>query len=137
MHEIVNLERVHLAGIVRLCEIEGYKSYIEDAEKTWTALSSPGSFTTVAIKGDSVVGFANLMSDGVIQAHLAMLIVSREHRCQGIGRELVTRAHALAGGKWVNLLAEPDSVDFYKSFAFSEMPGFRVHPQHNEGGRYA
>lgn len=130
--EIRPIEPGDLHDILRLCETEGYESYL-DRETTWRAFTSPGSVTMVASDEEDVIGFAQMMSDGVIQAHLVMIVVDVRYRRRGLGRLLIKACHDAAGGKWVNLLAEDASVDFYRSFTYREMPGIRIHPPFDEG----
>lgn len=62
-----------------------------------------------------------------------MLAVDRERRGERIGRALVTEALRLAGGARIDLLGEPDSLGFYRSFPHVESPGIRLYP--NRSGR--
>ena len=134
MYRCEDLKREHIDGVADLCRIEGYGSYTEDNEKTWRALTSPGSCTLVALSDDAVVGFVHMMSDGEIQAFLPMVLVAREHRRRGIGRTLIKEAFSRCGGKYLNLLAEEDARGFYRSFWFREFAGYRIHPQFEKDG---
>ena len=127
--EYLPIAREHLGGVVRLCEVEGYPSYIEDAERTWRALCAPGTGTVVAVQGGHVVGFAQMQSDGVIQAHLSMIVVDRAQRRRGIGARLVREAFALCGGQWVDLVSTEGADGFYQSFEHKRFPGYRIYPQ--------
>lgn len=130
--------RSHLSGTVELCADLDWPSYAEDAETTWAALTSPGSTTLVAlesgsIEGDSsnddaVVGFANLLSDGQIHAHLSLVGVHPSHRRRGIARTLLERIFASVQAKWIDLVSEEGSEEFYRSFTHQERSGFRIYP---------
>ena len=109
------IQRKHLNGIISLCQAEGYPSYIEDTDLTWQVLTAPGVTTSVAVDGDSVVGFIQMQSDGQIQAHLSLILVDPDHRRQGIGRRLVEDAFASTGGKRVDLITD-SADDFFHSF---------------------
>jgi predicted N-acetyltransferase YhbS len=51
-----------------------------------------GSYrSVVAIKDDRVVGFVNMISDGVLTAFIPWLEVLPEYQGQGVGRELMRR----------------------------------------------
>jgi ribosomal protein S18 acetylase RimI-like enzyme len=119
--------REDLDGIMSLCEAEGWPSYTADREHTWGALTAPGVYTVVAIEAGTVVGFAQMQSDGLIQAHLSLIAVARHHRRQGIGRRLVEEAFVRCGGKRVDLLSE-GGEEFYQSFRHRPLPGFRIYP---------
>ncbi|WP_433301383.1 GNAT family N-acetyltransferase [Actinoplanes sp. CA-030573] len=78
----------------------------------------------------AIVGFAELFSDGELQAYLANLAVAATHRRTGLGRRLVTEALRRAGGERVDLLSEDAAAAFYRSFPHFEKPGFRLYPFH-------
>ena len=48
--------RTHLGGLIALVAGEGWTEYSEDQERTYRALSAPGSTTLVATADDRVVG---------------------------------------------------------------------------------
>ena len=60
---------------------------MHDAATTWQVLTAPGVRTVVAVDGAEVVGFAQVQSDGLIQAHLSLLV----WRSVGDGRALAGR----------------------------------------------
>lgn len=128
MTEIRRFERDDLAGVLRLCEAEGWPSFPADRERALRILTAPGVTTTVAVDGGAVVGFAELFSDGELQAFLANLVVDAGRRGSGIGRSLVTEALRLAGGVRIDLLSEDEAAGFYRSFSHREKPGFRIYP---------
>jgi ribosomal protein S18 acetylase RimI-like enzyme len=123
------LARRHLAGVMRLCRVERWPSYLASAERTWRALTAPGSCTVVAVEDSEVVGFAQLLSDGLIQAHLTLIAVARAHRRRGIGRRLLEEGLARAGGLRVDLVSTEGAHGFYRAFEHRRFPGFRIYPR--------
>ena len=123
----------HLEGILRLCVQEGWPSWPEDPVRAVRVLTAPGVTPVVAVDGDDVVGFAQLFSDGEIQAFLGSIAVDRAARQGGIGRALVEEALRLAGGGRIDLLSEDDAQGFYESFPHVRKPGFRLYPFYVEG----
>ncbi|HLI01933.1 MAG TPA: GNAT family N-acetyltransferase, partial [Acidimicrobiales bacterium] len=101
--EIVPFEEGHLPGILQLCVELRWPSLPTDAGRALRALTAPGVTTVVAVAGAAAgdaagdgagaggqpVGFAEILSDGAIQAYLALLAVHAGWRRQGIGRRLV------------------------------------------------
>lgn len=131
--EIRRFTHEHLDAVLSLCEAEGWPSFPEDPERTMRALTAPGVTTVVAIEDDHVVGFAQMLSDGEIQAFLANLAVAQNDRTKGIGRALVIEALRLAGGHRVDLLSEEGATAFYSSFPHFQKPGYRLYPFHEDG----
>jgi predicted N-acetyltransferase YhbS len=132
--EIRRFSRDHLDGVLRLCEAEGWPSFPEDPERAVRVLTAPGVTTVVAVEGGDVVGFAQLFSDGEIQAFLGNLAVDAAVRGKGLGRSLVLEALRLAGGQRVDLLSEDGAVEFYERFPHLRKPGYRLYPFHDGGG---
>jgi len=74
-----------------------------------------------------VVGFAQVLSDGVVQGYLAQVAVLERFRRRGIARRLVDAAFEASGARRLDLLSD-DAQDFYRSFANKDKPGFRIYP---------
>ena len=124
--QYVLAERTHLDGIIKLFEDEGWSAYAEDPEATWRALTAPGVVSLVAVKEDAVVGIVQMLSDGVIQAFMPVLIVSPECRRQGVGRRLIEEAFARSGAQRVDLSTDHEAADFYRTFKHHELMSFRL-----------
>ena len=121
----------HLDGVLALCVAEGWPSFPDDPARALRILTAPGVTTVVAVIESDVVGFAELFSDGELQAFLTNLAVSAGHRGRGIGRALVEESLRVAGGERIDLLSEEASVGFYESFPHFRKPGFRLYPFHD------
>src|SRR4051812_37500649 len=85
-------------AIVALCAAEGWPSFPEDPARAHRAMTAPGVATVVAEEGGCVAGFAQLVSDGEIQAHLSLIAVDPAFRRRGVGVELLKLGLQLAGG---------------------------------------
>ena len=100
MFDVKPYDRTYLSGILALCIAEGWMSFAADADRADRVLTAPGVTTAVAVDGaggsGEVVGFAQMLSDGEIQAYLANLLVAEPRRGQGIARSLLEHAHASA-----------------------------------------
>jgi ribosomal protein S18 acetylase RimI-like enzyme len=86
--------------------------------------------TVVAMTGNEVVGFAELLGDGELQGFLATMVVAPGFRGRGVGRELVREATRRSGTERVDLLSEEDATGFYARFPHFSKPGFRLYPFH-------
>ena len=131
--DIVPFVEQHLDGVIRLCVAEGWPSFSEDPDRAIRVLTAPGVTTVIAMDNGQVVGFAELFSDGELQAFLANLAVDERFRGGGTGRALVMEALSLAGGEQIDLLSEDEAVGFYGSFPNFQKPGFRLYPFHQQG----
>ena len=131
--EIRSFEAADLPGILRLCEANGWPPFPADPSRALRILTAPGVTTVVAANGGAVVGFAELLSDGELQAYLANLAVDTARRGAGIGRRLVTEALRLAGGERIDLLSEEAATGFYRALPHFEKIGFRIYPFYHGG----
>ncbi|CAN5133438.1 hypothetical protein BH20ACT13_BH20ACT13_01640 [soil metagenome] len=103
-----------------------------DPERAVRALTAPGVVTVVAVAGEEVVGFAQMLTDGEIQAYLCNLAVDPRWRRQGIGKRLLDEMFARSGAARVDLLAVSGSEPFYSSFEHRTLPGYRIYPGNDQ-----
>jgi len=128
--EIVPYRRELLAGILAVAAAEGWPSLVTDEERAHRVLTAPGVTTVVATAGavGEVVGFAQLQSDGEIQAHLSLIAVVPAWRRQGIGGRLVAEALHRGGGLRVDLVTD-SANSFYESLPHRRFEGYRLYPR--------
>lgn len=127
----IPIEKRHLAGVLRLCEIEHWPSYIKDPKFTWKILTAPGVYTFVAEENKKVIGFVQMQSDGGLQAHLSLIVVDKTRRRKSIATRLIREAFANSGAQRIDLITD-SAPAFYRSFTHYEWHGFRIHPQYNK-----
>ncbi len=130
---VTGFDSEHLSGVLRLCEREGWSMLPSDPERARLALAAPGVTTVVALGDGELVGFAQMLSDGQVQAYLANLVVASRLRGHGIARTLVQEAYARSGARRVDLLALEGSELFYRSFEHRTLPGYRIYPVGRDG----
>jgi ribosomal protein S18 acetylase RimI-like enzyme len=128
----VDFSEDQLPGVLRLCEAEGWPSLPADPARAARALTAPGVVTVVAVEDGEVLGFAQLLTDGEIQAYLCDMVVAAKARRQGVGTKLVEEAFARSGAQRVDLLALDESEGFYRSFRHRTLPGYRIYPGHDD-----
>jgi predicted N-acetyltransferase YhbS len=116
-----------LDEVIQLCGLEGWTTLTEDPARALRAFTAPGVVTLVALSDEGeIVGFAQTLTDGAVQAYLARLIVAQGVRRSGIGRLLVAQALAASGALRADLLAAEGSEDFYRSFPHRQGLGYRI-----------
>ncbi|WP_437818592.1 GNAT family N-acetyltransferase [Sorangium sp. So ce1078] len=75
-----------------------------------------------AFAGERLIGYVNLAWDGGVHAFLLDTTVHPAHRRRGVGRELVSRAAAVArerGMRWLHVDFEPHLAGFYRGSGFA------------------
>jgi ribosomal protein S18 acetylase RimI-like enzyme len=120
-----------LPGVLRLCEQENWPSFPGEPGRANRALTAPGVMTIVAVECETVVGFAQLLSDGEIQAHLSLIVVDSAYRRRGIGKQLIVSALQEAGGFRIDLITD-SAQGFYSSFPHVRRAGFRLYPNYRK-----
>ena len=128
MAEIRLFQSGDLDGVIALCAAEGWPSFPEDPARALRALTAPGVTTVVAADDGQIAGFAQLLSDGEIQAHLSLIAVERAYRRRNLAREMLRFALARAGGSRIDLITETASA-FYAALPHRRLEGFRIWPQ--------
>ena len=118
------LEEAHLDGVIELVAAEGWTEYTEDIERTYRALTAPGVTTLVASVGGRVVGAIQVQSDGVIQAHVSMLLIDRNWRGAGLGSRLLREGLERAGGLQLDIRTRTEG--YYERMGASRSLGFRL-----------
>ena len=69
-----------------------------------------------ARQGNALVGFVNVVWDGLVHSWLQDVMVAADHRREGIGVRLVTEARtaaAAAGCEWLHVDFDDDQRTFY------------------------
>jgi ribosomal protein S18 acetylase RimI-like enzyme len=114
----------HLEGLIALVAAEGWAEYTDDVERTYCALTAPGVTTLVAIQGGRVAGVIQVQSDGLIQAHVSMLLIDRNARGAGFGSRLLREGLERAGGLQVDIRTRTEG--YYERLGASRSLGFRL-----------
>jgi predicted N-acetyltransferase YhbS len=116
--------RGHLDELIALVAEEGWTEYTDHVERTHRALTAPGVTTLVAIADGRVVGAIQVQSDGVIQAHVSMLLIDRSWRGARLGSRLLRDGLDRAGGLQLDIRTRTEG--YYERLGASRSLGFRL-----------
>jgi ribosomal protein S18 acetylase RimI-like enzyme len=116
--------RSHLEGLIGLVAAEGWTEYSDDSEQTYRALTAPGVTTLVAIAGGDLVGAIQVQSDGLIQAHVSMLLIAASARGGGLGGRLLRNGLERAGGLQLDIRTRTEG--YYERLGASRSLGYRL-----------
>ncbi len=116
--------QAHLDGLIALVAAEGWTEYADDVDRTHRALTAPGVTTLVAIAGGHLVGAIQVQSDGLIQAHVSMLLIDRNSRGAGLGSRLLRQGLERAGGLQLDIRTRTEG--YYERLGASRSLGFRL-----------
>jgi GNAT superfamily N-acetyltransferase len=116
--------RAHLDGLIALVAAEGWTEYSDDVERAYRALTAPGVTTLVALVGGRVTGAIQVQSDGLIQAHVSLLLIDRDRRGAGLGYRLLREGLARAGGLQLDIRTRTEG--YYERLGASRSLGYRL-----------
>jgi GNAT superfamily N-acetyltransferase len=120
---IEQFAKAHLDELIALVAAEGWTEYA-DVERSYRALTAPGVTTLVAIVDGHVAGAIQVQSDGLIQAHVSMLLIGRRWRGIGLGPALLREALERAGGLHLDVRTRTEG--YYERLGASRSLGFRL-----------
>ena len=80
--------------------------------------------TLVAIEGGRVVGAIRVQSDGLIQAHVSMLLIDRNWRGHRLGTRLLPEGLERAGGERLDIRTRTEG--YYERLGASRSLGYRL-----------
>ncbi len=116
--------QAHLDGLIALVAAEGWTEYTDDVQRTYRALTAPGVTTLVAIADNRVAGAIQVQSDGLLQAHVSMLLIDRNWRGARLGSRLLREGLERAGGLQLDIRTRTEG--YYERFGASRSLGFRL-----------
>lgn len=132
MREAVNYEAVTAAPLEEIVEL--YKSagwWQESAEaRAAIPLMIRGSLCFMVARSieGQIVGMARVISDGYSDAYIQDVVVLKDYRGRGVGRELVRRLTQFCIGRkiaWIGLVAEPGTQALYEELGFGPLVGYQ------------
>lgn len=112
------------SDIIWLYRAEGWWSNETDDDELVDRIVSGSHCFLIVKKESEIIGMGRALSDGVSDAYIQDVTVKKNFRGQGIGtkiiQKLVERLHS-DGLKWIGLIAEKNSHQFYEPLGFKKM----------------
>jgi aralkylamine N-acetyltransferase len=132
MREAVDYEAVTGAPVEEVVEL--YK-----AAGWWQESPEARAVIPLMIKGSlcfmvarsiqgRIVGMARVVSDGYSDAYIQDVVVLKDFRGRGVGRELVQRLTQFCVSRkisWIGLVAEPGTQGLYEDLGFGPLVGYQ------------
>lgn len=89
-----------------------------------------GSFCFMVARTDEgkIIGMGRVISDGCSDAYIQDVVVLKEYRGSGIGRELILRLTRVCEEQkigWIGLIAEPGTREFYERLGYGPLEGYQ------------
>ncbi|WP_082235024.1 GNAT family N-acetyltransferase [Halobacillus massiliensis] len=110
-------------AILKLNEKEGWDR-LTNKEDTFHALNNSEPALVACIDED-IVGYLRGITDGIVTLYISEILVRQEERGKGISRALMEEAHRCFPSTRVEVLANADTEQYYKSQGFRSFFGFR------------
>ncbi|MBE6013435.1 MAG: GNAT family N-acetyltransferase [Lachnospiraceae bacterium] len=114
-------------SIQKLCEKEGWLSYVKREEDTLRAWKN-ASIGLIALHEGKIVGLVRALTDGEITTYIAEILIENTYRGKGIGKALLDLCQVLYPHTRLDLLSAEKAEGFYESNNFRKMTGFRRSP---------
>ncbi len=114
----------YTAQIVALYRAAGWWDEAGDDDRLVDAIIGGSHCFLAVVENDGVVGMGRAISDGASDAYIQDVTVRPAHRGRGIGGQIVRRlVRRLTddGIGWIGLIAENDSLEFYRRLGFAVM----------------
>ena len=96
----------------------GWVHRVGDAE-AFALLLAHSQRTAVAVTDHKIVGFARAITDGISNGYLSMVVVSPDHRLQGVGRALIE--HIIGDDPhitWMLRAGREGAMEFFAKLGF-------------------
>ncbi len=115
--------------IVELYKSAGWWQESAEARAVIPAMIRGSLYFMVARDLDGhIIGMARVISDGYSDAYIQDVVVLKDYRGQGVGRELVKRlTHLCVSRKiaWIGLVAEPGTQQMYEELGYGPLVDYQ------------
>jgi ribosomal protein S18 acetylase RimI-like enzyme len=125
--EIINFRKYiesDFSQIILLSREEGWNNLVQQEDKTRKAWSNSNvKFVVTAEK--AVIGYIRGLTDENITLYICEVLIRKEYRGLGIGKQLIKYIHGFYPETRMELLASSSSNTYYEGLNFREFYGYR------------
>jgi ribosomal protein S18 acetylase RimI-like enzyme len=132
MREAVNYEAVTSAPLEEIVELYKSAGWWQESAEARAAIPPMirGSLCFMVARSieGRIVGMARVISDGYSDAYIQDVVVLKDYRGRGAGRELVRRITQFCVARkiaWIGLVAEPGTQALYEELGFGPLVGYQ------------
>ncbi|WHZ04064.1 GNAT family N-acetyltransferase [Neobacillus sp. YX16] len=104
---------------------EGWGNLVKKNEDTKQAWENSNVSFVVEAEGDGVVGYIRGFTDTRITLYICELLIDKNYRGLGIGKDLLQHVHRLYPKTRIEMLASSTSRSFYEEQGYRPFYGFR------------
>ncbi|WP_342433141.1 GNAT family N-acetyltransferase [Neobacillus sp. FSL H8-0543] len=104
---------------------EGWTNLVIENDNTKEAWKNSTVSYVVEAEGDGVVGYVRGLTDTRITLYICELLIGKEYRGLGVGKELLQYVHQLYPKTRIEMLASSTSHTFYEDQGYRPFYGFR------------
>ncbi len=111
--------------LINLYQEAGWWSAETDSRDVLKGIISGSHCFCVAVIENKIVGMGRSISDGISDAYIQDVAVTKPFRRKGIAGRIVTeliKKLEADGIAWIGLIAEKDSAEYYRPLGFDPMP---------------
>ena len=122
--DILIVDDWEIAGLVDLYREGNWWNEDWDPEEIRPLIKGSFLFAVACNNEGKAIGMGRVISDGCSDGYVQDLVVHRDYRGKGIGRDLLCRLVSESrerGLSWIGLIAEPGTSEFYTKEGFSIM----------------
>jgi len=116
--KIIRNEKIDIVELNELLATIGWR--VKDIDKLSKSLDLSWGWITARDEENKLVGFVQILSDGIKHAYILRLLVHSEFQGMGIGKNIMTDLTELLKEEALNpiLITKPAEESFYQEFGF-------------------
>jgi ribosomal protein S18 acetylase RimI-like enzyme len=127
-------KRVNSAPLEPISELYREAGWVDDhqipklLERLPKIISQSFCFIVAITDKNNYIGMGRVISDGISDAYIQDVIVKREFRGQGIGKNIVKKLTEYCIEQnlgWIGIVAEPNTAKFYEQLDFKQLANYQ------------